>query len=319
MPAIESERCTSADSALIWLAASVEAVTSVLCASRAPAVIDSAVAVPAIDSERCTSAVSVLTWLAASEEAVTSVVCTSRAPARIEAAVAEPAADSVRSTSAASALIWLAASPEAATRVDCASRALVRIEFAAPVPTAVSARSTSAEVSLSWAPTSEETVISDCCAVRAPVWMVSLVLTTRLVSERSASSTCELIAVEIISARDIMSSLAWRPLLSMRPATASTREPSRSSNCATRMSMSLATEPTLVSMAWWMSWKRAVTVSVRCVLRPSMVSVDAGDAAVDRLDRLRVPSVSVEVRRVRRVSIDCTACEAPLVKRSSGR
>ena len=37
------------------------------------------------------------------------------------------------------------------------------------------------------------------------------------------------------SARAIKSSLAWRPLLSMRPATASTREPSRSSNWATRM------------------------------------------------------------------------------------
>ena len=235
VPAIDSERCTSAASDLTWLAASVEAVTSVLWASRAPAVIDfggggagdrqralhvggqrldlvgglggggdqralglagagrdgSAVAVPAIDSERSTSAASDLTWLAASADAVTSVVCASRAPARIEAAVALPAADSVRSTSAASDLIWSAASAEADTSVDCASRALVRIELAAPVPTAVSARSTSAEVSLSWAPTSEETVSSDCCAVRAPVWMVSLVLTTRLVSERSASSTCE--------------------------------------------------------------------------------------------------------------------------------
>ncbi|MGY3419857.1 hypothetical protein ACVWZW_000332 [Bradyrhizobium sp. F1.13.4] len=180
-------------------------------------------------------------------------------------------------------------------------------------PTAVSARSTSAEVILSWALTSEETVISDCCAVRAPVWMVSLVLTTRLVSERSASSTCERIAVEIISARDIMSSLAWRPLLSMRPATASTREPSRSSNCATRTSMSLATEPTLVSMACWMSWNRAVTVSVRCMLRPSMISVTPVMRRSTASIACAVPSVSVEVRRVRRVSIDCTACEAPFV------
>ena len=77
------------------------------------------------------------------------------------------------------------------------------------------------------------------------------------------------------SARAIKSSLAWRPLLSMRPATASTREPSRSSNCATRVSMSLAIRPTRVSMPWWMSWNRAEMVSVRCALRPLMVSVTA--------------------------------------------
>ena len=78
--------------------------------------------------------------------------------------------------------------------------------------------------------------------------MVSLVLTTRLVSERSASSTWERMPDESISARATRSSLAWRPELSMRPATASTREPSRSSNCATRTSISLATAPTLLSI-----------------------------------------------------------------------
>ena len=162
--------------------------------------------------------------------------------------MALPAAESVRSTSAASDLIWPAASEEADTSVACASRAEVRIELAAPVPTAVSAVSTSAEVSLNWAPTSVDTVSSACCAARAPVWMVSQVLTTRLVSERSASSTWDLMPEDNISARAIRSSLAWRPLLSMRPATASTREPSRSSNCATRVSMSLAIRPTRVSM-----------------------------------------------------------------------
>ena len=168
------------------------------------------------------------------------MVCASRAPASTEAAVAEPAADSVRSMSPDSVLIWSAASVDAVTSVACASRALVRIELAAPVPTAVRARSTSDEVSFSCAPTSEETASSDCCAARAPVWMVSLVLTTRLVSERSASSTCDLMPADSSSARAIRSSLACRPLLSMRPATASTREPSRSSNWATRVSMSLA-------------------------------------------------------------------------------
>ena len=166
---------------------------------------------------------------------------------------------------------------------------------------------------MSWLPTSADTLSSACCAVRAPVWMVSLVLTTRLVSERSASSTWDLMLDDSSSARDIRSSLAWRPLLSMRPATASTREPSRSSNCATRTSMSLATEPTLVSMAWWMSWKRAVTVSVRCMLRPSMISVTPVMRRSTASIACAVPSVSVEVSSVSRVSIDCTACEAPSV------
>ena len=77
--------------------------------------------------------------------------------------------------------------------------------------------------------------------------------------------------------------------------------------------MSLATEPTLVSMAWWMSWKRAVTVSVRCVLRPSIISATPVMRRSTASIACAVPSVSVEVRRVRRVSIDCTACEAPFV------
>ena len=161
-------------------------------ASRAPAVIASAVAVPAIDSERWTSAESDLTWLAASVDALTSVIWASRAPDRIDAAVALPAADSVRSTSAASALIWLAASSDAdhqgrlrlagagqdrigGTGADGGERALDfgrgQLELRADVGGDVS---------------------SACCAARAPVWMVSVVLTTRLVSERSASSTCDL-------------------------------------------------------------------------------------------------------------------------------
>ena len=208
----------------------------------------SAVDVPAIDSERCTSAVSVLIWLAVSVDVVTSVLWASRAPASMEAAVAEPAAESVRSMSVASDLIWSAASPDAETRVTWASRALVRTELAAPVPTAVRARSTSADVCFNCEPTSVDTVSRACCAARAPVWMVSLVLTTSVVSERSASSTCDLMPADSSSARAIRSSLACRPLLSMRPATASTREPSRSSNWETRMSISPAIASTLASM-----------------------------------------------------------------------
>src|SRR3984957_3114425 len=87
-------------------------------ASRAPAVIDSAVEapavvivsavkVPAIDNERWTSAASVLMCSAASEAAVTRVFWASRAPATIDPAVEVPTADSVRSTSAARFLNWL--------------------------------------------------------------------------------------------------------------------------------------------------------------------------------------------------------------------
>ena len=61
-----------------------EVVTSVVWASRAPAVIESAVVVPMADSDRWTSAASDLTCLAASDEAATSVVWASRAPAVIE-------------------------------------------------------------------------------------------------------------------------------------------------------------------------------------------------------------------------------------------
>ncbi len=199
------------------------------------------------------------------------------------------------------------------TSVVCASRAEVRIEPAAPLPTAVSEASTSEEVSLSWAPTSEETPSSACCAARAPVWMVSEVLTTRLVSERSASSTCDLMPEESISARAIRSSLAWRPELSMRPATASTREPSRSSNCATRVSISEAIRPTRVSMPWWISWKRAEMVSVRCALRPLMVSVTAPMRWSTACTACSVPSVSEEVRWDSRESIEWMVCAAPSV------
>src|SRR6185436_7661958 len=73
------------------VAASVDAVISVFCASRAPVVIDSAEALPAIESERSTSAASDLTWLDASVDAVRSVLWASRAPAVIASAVDVPA------------------------------------------------------------------------------------------------------------------------------------------------------------------------------------------------------------------------------------
>jgi len=72
-PASDSERCTSAVSVLTWLAASEDAVTSVVCTSRAPARIEAAVAEPAADSVRSTSAASPLIWLEASPEAATRV------------------------------------------------------------------------------------------------------------------------------------------------------------------------------------------------------------------------------------------------------
>ena len=81
---MESERSTSAASDLTWLAASAEAVTSVVCASRAPATIELAVAEPAAESVRSTSADSDLIWSAASVEADTRVDCASRALVRIE-------------------------------------------------------------------------------------------------------------------------------------------------------------------------------------------------------------------------------------------
>ena len=81
-------RSTSIASDLTWLAASVDAVISVFCASRAPVVIDSAVALPAIESERSTSAASDLTWLDASADAFMRVLWASRAPAVIASAVA---------------------------------------------------------------------------------------------------------------------------------------------------------------------------------------------------------------------------------------
>ena len=58
--------------------------TSVVWASRAPAVSASAVDAPTVDSDRSISAAIDLTWLAASDEALTSVVWASRAPAVIE-------------------------------------------------------------------------------------------------------------------------------------------------------------------------------------------------------------------------------------------
>ncbi len=56
VPAIDSERSTSAASDLTWLAASEDAVTSVVWASRAPDRTEAAVALPAAESVRSTSA-----------------------------------------------------------------------------------------------------------------------------------------------------------------------------------------------------------------------------------------------------------------------
>ena len=81
------------------MAASEDAVSKVLCASRALLRMDSAVAEPAMDRLRSTSLASDLTWVAESAEAVVSMLCAARAPVTTESAVAEPAADSVRSIS----------------------------------------------------------------------------------------------------------------------------------------------------------------------------------------------------------------------------
>ena len=77
-------RSTSAVSVRTCSAASLDASTSAVCASRALFSTDSAVAVPAADSERSTSVDSERTWLATSAEVDTSVVCASRAPASTE-------------------------------------------------------------------------------------------------------------------------------------------------------------------------------------------------------------------------------------------
>ena len=93
MPAIDSDRWMSVKR-LDLFGDSDDAATSVVRASRAPAVMNSAVEVPAADSDRCTSSASDLTCSAASDEAVTSVVWASRAPAMIDSAVEVPAVDS---------------------------------------------------------------------------------------------------------------------------------------------------------------------------------------------------------------------------------
>ena len=99
----------------------------------------------------------------------------------------------------------------------------------------------------------------------------------------------------------------------MRPATASTREPKRSSNCATRVSISLATAPTRVSIPWWISWNRAVMVSVSWALRPSTVWVTLAMRRSTASIACAVPSVSEEASKVRRESIAWIACVAPSV------
>jgi len=119
--------------------------------------------------------------------------------------------------------------------------------LAAPVPTAARAVSTSTEVILSWAPTSVDTVSSACCAARAPSgW-------SRWCLQRDGERALGIFdmgldAEDNISARDIRSSLAWRPLLSMRAGHGFDARAERSSNCATRVSISLAMRPTRVSM-----------------------------------------------------------------------
>ena len=138
------------------LGASDEAVTSVLWASRAPAVMASAVAVPAIDSERCDVGGQRLDLVGGVGGGGDQRGLASRAPAVTASAVEVPAIDSERSMSAASVLTWLAASDEAVTSVVWASRAPARIDAAVAVPAAESVRSTSAASDLTWLAASAE-------------------------------------------------------------------------------------------------------------------------------------------------------------------
>ena len=185
--------------------------------------------------------------------------------------------------------------------------------MAAPVPTAVRARSTSDEVSFSWAPTSEETVSSDCCAARAPVWMVSLVLTTRLVSERSASSTWDLIAGgQLLGAgHQAVAGLT----------SAAFDAAGHGFDARTQQILELRdahvdiggdrADPGLDALVDFLEPRRDGVGQL------GAAAVDgfghAGDALVDRLDRLRGADVSDVVRWVRRKSIDSIACAVPSV------
>ena len=193
----------------------------------------------------------------------------------------------VRSTSADSALIWLGCVGRCVDQRGLRVAGAADDRRAALVPTAVSELSTSDEVSRSWAPTSVDTANSDSCAARAPAWMVSLVLTMRWVSERSASSTCDLMPADSSSARAISESLAVRPDVSIRPATASMRDPSSSSNWSTRVSMSVTmdADAAFEALVDRLEARGDGVGEVRAAIVDRLG--DVGDAAVDGADRLR--------------------------------
>src|SRR5258708_32351944 len=105
---MDSDRSISAANDLTLLAASVEAVTSEVWTSRAPAIIDAAGAEAAAESACSTAAANVLTSLAASGEGVTSGDGTSRAPPRVDAAAAVPAAGGGPSAASDRHVAWVA-------------------------------------------------------------------------------------------------------------------------------------------------------------------------------------------------------------------
>ena len=96
------DRSTSAEVDLTLELASLDAVTSALCAASALVWILSVVLAVTALSDRSISLEIVLIWLAESAEVACSEACASRALFRIEAAVFAPTAVSVRSTSVAS-------------------------------------------------------------------------------------------------------------------------------------------------------------------------------------------------------------------------
>ena len=167
--------------------------SSVFWASRAPAVIDSAVAVPAIDSERCTSAASDLTWLAASEDAVTSVLCASRAPAVIDFG-GRGAGHRQRALHVGGQRFDLVGGLG-----RCRHQRALRIagaggdRFRGGVPAIDSERSTSAASDLTWLAASADAVTSVVWASRAPDRTEAAVALPAAESVRSTSADSDLI------------------------------------------------------------------------------------------------------------------------------
>ena len=125
VPAIDSERSTSAASDLTWLAASAEAVTSVVCASRAPARTDAAVAAPAAESVRSTSADSDLIWLAARRRPTPASSARRGRWSGSSSAAPVPTAVRAASTSAEVSFSWAPTSEETVSSDCCAARAPV--------------------------------------------------------------------------------------------------------------------------------------------------------------------------------------------------